>query len=639
MILEEGTALAYRFGDERPLHMMDSHSTTAVATPARTCRVLYFGPPGSGKTANLVQIASCVPQAYRVPVAGSGGGERFSFRVDAGDLGPWIVEAVVADAAAVGVPVAAGRGFPFDGVVFVADSCADRLDLNLSAIETLKTDLEAGGFDLTSLPMVIQYNRQDAPGRLPVDRLESLLNPWGMPSFPAIAAQGVGVRETLRAVLGLTMRQLDRTVAAAAETDGTKSGCDHTRGRDAGARVRIAGDRRPRFRARSPCRRPRWATTGCCASNRKSGARPCSPPAVLPSSSRYGCRARCWSAMARCGSCSSWKWTVAVPAWTEPPANGARRAPAGVAVDPLSPPRLSSPTCQNHVTQLSPPTAIPPRTPAAEWFALGQRAEGDGDLDAGRRAYAAAVARDPRQPEWHYRLGCVSRKLGLLAEAAVAFRRAAELAPEEARHLLNLGTVLDRLGQREEAVRSYQAALSRDPRNAEAHNNLGAIHAEAGRPEEAVRAFEAAIAARPDAQGWQNLGLVHFHQDDFERALHCFEQALLLAPDSALGHYYAGLCQMRKGLYREATLRFRRAFELDARLGRAEFHAGACLHKVGRYDEALLALQRALESFPEDPRLHYQLGLTCDALLLHQEARQHYRHARAVNAGGFGGTL
>ena len=206
--------------------MMDSHSTTAVSTAARTCRVLYFGPSGSGKTANLIQIASCVPQEFRVPVAATGGGERFSFRVDAGDLGPWIVEAVVADASTVGFPVAAGRGFPFDGVVFVADSSADRLDLNLSAIETLKTDLEAGGFDLTSLPMVIQYNHQDAPGRLPVDRLESLLNPWGMPSFPAIAAQGVGVRETLRAVLGLTMRQLDRA-AAPAETDGPGSGCDH----------------------------------------------------------------------------------------------------------------------------------------------------------------------------------------------------------------------------------------------------------------------------------------------------------------------------------------------------------------------------------------------------------------------------
>ena len=193
--------------------MMDSHTTNPTAAPARTCRVLFFGPPGSGKTANLAQIASCVPQAYRVPVAGTGGGERFSFRVDAGELGPWIVETVAADAAAVGAPAAAGRGFPFDGVVFVADSSADRLDLNLSALETLKTDLEAGGFDLTSLPMVIQYNRQDAPGRLPVDRLESLLNPWGMPSFPAVAAHGIGVRETLRAVLGLTMRQLDRAAA------------------------------------------------------------------------------------------------------------------------------------------------------------------------------------------------------------------------------------------------------------------------------------------------------------------------------------------------------------------------------------------------------------------------------------------
>ncbi len=54
-----------------------------------------------------------------------------------------------------------------------------------------------------------------------------------------------------------------------------------------------------------------------------------------------------------------------------------------------------------------------------------------------------------------------------------------------------------------------------------------------------------------------------------------------------------------------------------------------CAYCVGHHAEALSKLQRALESLPEDGKVHYQIALTYDALRMPQEARRHYRSARA----------
>ncbi len=104
---------------------------------------------------------------------------------------------------------------PLDAVVFAIDSGAAHLDQSLAAFESLKMYLESWGLDLMDVPVVLQYNRRGAPDALPVDRLESLLNPWGMLAFPADSARGEGVRETLKSILGLALNHVASTTAAA----------------------------------------------------------------------------------------------------------------------------------------------------------------------------------------------------------------------------------------------------------------------------------------------------------------------------------------------------------------------------------------------------------------------------------------
>jgi len=266
--------------------------------------------------------------------------------------------------------------------------------------------------------------------------------------------------------------------------------------------------------------------------------------------------------------------------------------------------------------------------PARALFEAGREAELAGNLEEALATYAEANAHEPGRADWHYRLGCVCRKLGRYAAAADAFRQAVDLGGESGAYLNNLGTVLDALGERTQAMQMFHRAIAADTENAEACHNLGALYAEEGRTREAIRFFEAALELRPDADGHHNLGLVHYQNSDFDRSLGCFEACARQDPQHAVSRYFAALSLFRKGVYTKAIGRFRDALGLDNRLVRAQYYIGVSLHKTERFDEALAALLRALDAFPDDGKLHYQLGLTYDALVMPREAREHYRLAR-----------
>jgi hypothetical protein len=179
-------------------------TTTASAT--RTCRILYFGPPGTGKRENLEKIQASLPPEHRLAVATMDPSRQIAFMLRNGNQGDWQVFVQAIDA---GHEDGLGPGeVPCDGVVFVCDSRSGGLDTGLSAMEGLKTYLDHFRMDIMSMPMVLQYNKRDGNDVLPVDRLESLLNPWGLLSFPAASRKGEGVRETLKAILSLTISHI-----------------------------------------------------------------------------------------------------------------------------------------------------------------------------------------------------------------------------------------------------------------------------------------------------------------------------------------------------------------------------------------------------------------------------------------------
>lgn len=178
-------------------------------TSQKTCRLLFYGPAEAGKRANLRYIHQSIPPEQVLALASDDPERQIAFKVKHGDDGTWQVLVQAVDAGRERHNIAGtGKNPPFDGIVFVVDSRLDQLDQSLAAFESLKVFLDSYGLDLTEIPVVIQYNGREKAEILPVDRMESLLNPWGLLSFPANAAKGEGVRETLKSVLGLTVNHL-----------------------------------------------------------------------------------------------------------------------------------------------------------------------------------------------------------------------------------------------------------------------------------------------------------------------------------------------------------------------------------------------------------------------------------------------
>ncbi len=95
-----------------------------------------------------------------------------------------------------------------DGVVFVADSQEARQDANVESLQNLEKNLVDHGFDLQTIPYVLQLNKRDLPTAMAADDLYRQLNFKGEPTFEASAPNGQGVFDTLKAVAKQVLMEL-----------------------------------------------------------------------------------------------------------------------------------------------------------------------------------------------------------------------------------------------------------------------------------------------------------------------------------------------------------------------------------------------------------------------------------------------
>lgn len=97
-----------------------------------------------------------------------------------------------------------------DGVAFVADSQEARMEANIESLKNLEKNLKEQGYDLKTIPYVLQFNKRDLPSAVPVEEMYRLLNYKGEPTFEAIATRGIGVFETLKAIAKLVLLELKK---------------------------------------------------------------------------------------------------------------------------------------------------------------------------------------------------------------------------------------------------------------------------------------------------------------------------------------------------------------------------------------------------------------------------------------------
>jgi signal recognition particle receptor subunit beta len=181
-----------------------------------TLKLVYYGPPRSGKTTNLNWIYAHVDRLNRgrlmtldtkddrtvffdmLPIFFRQSGLSFQLKVYTVPGQPMheVTRRLVLKAV--------------DGVAFVADSQRDAGEQNRSSYDNLRKNLEVLG--LGEVPVVVQYNKRERPdiideadlsrfGRDPAERV-----------FPAAAIRGEGVFETFFYLLERTWDAVDAKV-------------------------------------------------------------------------------------------------------------------------------------------------------------------------------------------------------------------------------------------------------------------------------------------------------------------------------------------------------------------------------------------------------------------------------------------
>ena len=181
------------------------------------CKIVYYGPGLCGKTTNLQYIYTKTnPEAKGKMISLATETERTLFF----DFLPLALGEIRGFKTRFHLYTVPGQVFydasrklilkGVDGVVFVADSQIARMEANIESLENLRHNLAEQGYNLDTIPFVIQYNKRDMPSVASVEELRSTLNPMGVPDFEAVAATGEGVFETLKAVAKLVLTELKK---------------------------------------------------------------------------------------------------------------------------------------------------------------------------------------------------------------------------------------------------------------------------------------------------------------------------------------------------------------------------------------------------------------------------------------------
>jgi mutual gliding-motility protein MglA len=100
-----------------------------------------------------------------------------------------------------------------DGVVFVVDSQAEKIQDNMESLKDLEGHLRFYRKDLNAFPFVLQYNKRDLPDIMPVDELNAAFNSKNVPAFESNAVAGMGVAATLNAICKLVQETMENDSA------------------------------------------------------------------------------------------------------------------------------------------------------------------------------------------------------------------------------------------------------------------------------------------------------------------------------------------------------------------------------------------------------------------------------------------
>ena len=220
-----------------------------------------------------------------------------------------------------------------------------------------------------------------------------------------------------------------------------------------------------------------------------------------------------------------------------------------------------------------------------------------GDFSKAEQAFTAALAIDPKSADAELGLAHALAKQQRLDDAAVHFKKAAELNASYRDDLLELAGLYETSKQTDAAMAIYQQF----PDNPGAQERLGVLLLQAGRPADAIPCLQTAVTKSPTVANQAALAEAFLRSNQADKALPVVEKILASTPDDFEIRMLHGRIIRDERKFPEAAQEFEIATRLKPDSAQAWSELAGVLVMEENYPQALAALDRIAALHAEKP--------------------------------------
>ena len=235
----------------------------------------------------------------------------------------------------------------------------------------------------------------------------------------------------------------------------------------------------------------------------------------------------------------------------------------------------------------------------------------------------------------NYNKGISANTMMDYRQAAEYFEKAIAVDPDDPKGYINLGVAYSMLNEHDKSLEAFKNAIKVDSTSVEAWRNLGITYQARGEYEEAAKAFAKVVELSPDDyDGLFSLGDMYFQLGEHQKALESYKKAAEIKGDDAALQYQIGATLFILEKYKEAG----QAFQTSAALSKdkdpdlykdALFNLGVSYLKMQDYDAAITTLQRVL-AIEETAEVHEMLGAAYGKKGMKEEAIKEFERAKEL---------
>jgi tetratricopeptide (TPR) repeat protein len=283
---------------------------------------------------------------------------------------------------------------------------------------------------------------------------------------------------------------------------------------------------------------------------------------------------------------------------------------------------------QSHSAQTS---AAPSRSNPQAWFAKGQTALQNGDLDEAEAAFRKVVALDPRSGAAFSNLGVVAMRRKSWDQAINLLRKAETLEPKMAGIRLNIGLAEYRRANYAAAIAPLSSVVKEQPGQEQARYLLGLCYTFVEKYREAATTLEPLWPTRSnDFVYLYVLSISAFHAGDKELDQRASEQLVRVGGDLPEFHLLMGKALLNHEEEGEKALEeFQKAEAVNPNLPFLHFNLGLAHQRLGQMEAAETEYRKDIALEPDMAYNYEQLGKLYEQQGRDADAEKMYREALA----------